>query len=161
MARDHGSPCLAVSFLAGMELDGDLPLQVLGAVLLVASVAVGTWAVGKMGWARLLFAGALFPPGAGAEENNVPQRLVVEGPYRYVRNPLYVTDFCLIVGAALLTRNWALVLLAALYAAQLALQLPLEERELRERFGDPYRRYCGLVPRFIPRTTPVRRRDLS
>jgi protein-S-isoprenylcysteine O-methyltransferase Ste14 len=61
----------------------------------------------------------------------------------------------------LLTRNWALVLLAALYAAQLALQLPLEERELRERFGDPYRRYCGLVPRFIPRTTPVRQRDLS
>jgi protein-S-isoprenylcysteine O-methyltransferase Ste14 len=52
-------------------------------------------------------------------------------------------------------------LLAALYAAQLALQLPLEERELRERFGDPYRRYCGLVPRFIPRTTPVRQRDLS
>ena len=148
-------------FWLGWSWTGTLPLQILGAVLLVASVAVGTWAVGKMGWARLLFAGALFPPGAGAEENNVPQRLVVEGPYRYVRNPLYVTDFCLIVGAALLTRNWALVLLAALYAAQLALQLPLEERELRERFGDPYRRYCGLVPRFIPRTTPVRRRDLS
>lgn len=108
-----------------------MPLQVLGAVVLVASVAVGTWAVGKMGWARLLFAGALFPPGAGAEENNVPQRLVVEGPYRYVRNPLYVTDSCLIVGAALVTSNRGLVLLAALYAAQLALQLPLEERELR------------------------------
>jgi protein-S-isoprenylcysteine O-methyltransferase Ste14 len=137
-----------------------LSLEVLGGVLLVGSVVAGTWAVAKMGWARLLFAGALFPSGAGAEENNVPQRLVVEGPYRYVRNPLYDTDFCLIVGTALLTSSWALVLVAVLYLAQLAFQLPLEELELRERFGFPYRRYCELVPRFVPRHRPVRQRDL-
>jgi protein-S-isoprenylcysteine O-methyltransferase Ste14 len=141
--------------------DRMLPLQILGGILLVASVAVGTWAMAKMGWARLLLASTLFPPGAGAEENSVPQRLVVEGPYRYVRNPLYVTDFCLILGAALLTRSWALVLLAVLYLAQLTLQIPLEERELRERFGRPYRLYCELVPRFIPRLRPVRQRDLK
>jgi protein-S-isoprenylcysteine O-methyltransferase Ste14 len=140
--------------------DGALPLEVLGSVLLVGSVVAGTWAVAKMGWARLLFAGALFLPGARAEENGVPQRLVIEGPYRYVRNPLYDTDLCLILGTGLLTRRWALVLLAALYLAQLALQLPLEERELRERFGVPYRRYFELVPRFIPRRRPVRQRDL-
>ena len=139
---------------------GTLPLEVLGGGLLIGSVVVGTWAVAKMGWARLLFAGALFPSGAVAEKNDVPQRLVVEGPYRYVRNPLYDTDLCLILGAVLLTRSWALVLLAALYLAQLALQLPLEERELRERFGVPYRRYCELVPRFVPRRKPVRQRDL-
>jgi protein-S-isoprenylcysteine O-methyltransferase Ste14 len=133
---------------------------VLGSVLLIGSVVVGTWAVAKMGWARLLFAGALFPPGAAAEENGVPQRLVVEGPYRYVRNPLYSTDLCLVLGAALLTRSWALVLVAALYLAQLTFQLPLEERELRERFGAPYRRYCELVPRFVPRRRPVRQREL-
>jgi protein-S-isoprenylcysteine O-methyltransferase Ste14 len=108
-----------------------------------------------MGWARLLFASALFPPGQGAEENNIPQKLVVVGPYRYVRNPLYVTDITVILGTALLTQNWALVVLLAAYIAQLALQLPLEERELRIRFGQPYRRYCQLVPRFIPRLRPV------
>src|SRR5215212_1839194 len=139
---------------------GTTYLQVLGWVLFVGSVVAGTWAVAKMGWARLLLAGALFPPEVGAKEKGVPQRLVVEGPYRYVRNPLYDGDFCLIVGAALLTRSWALLLLAALYLAQLALQLPLEERELRERFGISYRRYCELVPRFIPRRRPVRQRDL-
>ena len=140
--------------------NGTLPLEGLGGVLLIGSVVAGTWAVAKMGWARLLFAGALFPPGAGAEENDVPQRLVVEGPYRYVRNPLYDTDVCLILGAGLLTHTWVLVLLAVLYLAQLALQLPLEERELRERFGIPYRRYCELVPRFVPRRRPVHQRDL-
>src|SRR5215208_3292781 len=139
---------------------GTPSFQVLGWVLFVGSVVAGTWGVAKMGWARLLLAGALFPSGAGAEENGVPQRLVVEGPYRYVRNPLYEGDLCLIVGAALLTRSWALVLVAAFYLAQLALQLPLEERELRERFGAPYRRYCELVPRFVPRRRPVQQRDL-
>jgi protein-S-isoprenylcysteine O-methyltransferase Ste14 len=145
----------------GWSWDGMLPLQIPGGILLTVSVAVGTWAVAKMGWARLLFAGALFPPGAGAEENRVPQRLVVEGPYRYVRNPLYVTDFSLILGASLLTRSWALALLAALYLAQLALQIPLEERELRERFGVPYHRYCEIVPRFVPRLQPLRQQDLE
>jgi protein-S-isoprenylcysteine O-methyltransferase Ste14 len=139
---------------------GTTSLQVLGCVLFVGSVVAGTWAVAKMGWARLLLGGALFPPGAGAEENGVPQRLVVEGPYRYVRNPLYEGDFCLILGAGLLTRSWALMLLAALYLAQLALQLPLEERELRERFGVPYQHYCELVPRFVPRRRPVHQQDL-
>jgi protein-S-isoprenylcysteine O-methyltransferase Ste14 len=136
-------------------------LQVLGCVLFVGSVVAGTWAVAKMGWARLLLAGALFPPGDGAEENGVPQRLVVEGPYRYVRNPLYDGDFCLIVGAALLTQSWALVLVGALDLGLLAFQLPFEERELMERFGISYRRYCELVPRFVPRRRPVRQQDLN
>jgi protein-S-isoprenylcysteine O-methyltransferase Ste14 len=139
---------------------GTSSLQVLGWVLFVGSVVAGTWAVAKIGWARLLLTGALFPPQAGAEKNRVPQQLVVAGPYRYVRNPLYDGDFCVILGAALLTRNWGLVLVAALYLVQLAFQLPLEERELGERFGVPYHRYCELVPRFVPRRRPVRQRDL-
>jgi protein-S-isoprenylcysteine O-methyltransferase Ste14 len=138
-----------------------LPLRALGGLLALVSVAVGTWACYKMGWARLLFAGALFLSGAGAEENRVPQRLVVEGPYRFVRNPLYVTDFALILGTALLANDPFLFLLALLYAAQLALQLPLEERELRHRFGLRYSRYCQLVPRFVPRLRPIKMQDLD
>src|SRR5215207_753501 len=130
----------------GWSWSGTSSLQVLGWVLFVGSVVAGAWAVAKMGWARQLLAGALFPPGAGAEEKGVPQRLVVEGPYRYVRNPLYDGDFCLIIGAALLTCSWALMLLAALYLCLLAFQLPFEERELRARFG--------------PRRRPVRQQDL-
>jgi protein-S-isoprenylcysteine O-methyltransferase Ste14 len=134
---------------------GPVGLQIAGGIILTASIGIGVWAAGQMGWARLLFASALFPPGQGAEENNIPQKLVVVGPYRYVRNPLYVTDITVILGTALLTQNWALVVLLAAYIAQLALQLPLEERELRIRIGQPYRRNCQLVPRFIPRLRPV------
>jgi protein-S-isoprenylcysteine O-methyltransferase Ste14 len=132
------------------------PLHVVvGGLLLAVSVGIGVWAVGQMGWARVLFAAALFPPGAGAEEHNIPQKLVIVGPYRYVRNPLYDTDMTLIAGTALLTQNWGMVVLLAVYIAQLVMQLRLEERELRARFGEPYIRYCRLVPRFLPRLTPV------
>ena len=37
-----------------------MPLEVLGGVVLIGSVVVGSWAVAKMGWARLLFAGPCF-----------------------------------------------------------------------------------------------------
>src|SRR5215210_1173816 len=67
---------------------GPVVLRVIGGLLAFVSVVVGTWACYKMGWARLLFAGALFPLGSGAEDYRVPQRLVIEGPYRHVRNPL-------------------------------------------------------------------------
>lgn len=160
-----GGTTLFILILAPIWLswrwEGVIPLQILGGALLVVSIVIGVWAAFKMGWARLLFAGALFPPGELAEKNRVPQRLVVEGPYRYVRNPLYDTDFLLILGAALLTRSWFLVLLAVLYLAQLALQLPLEEKELRQRFGHQYRRYCRLVPRFVPRRRPVTQKELD
>ncbi len=136
-------------------------LQVIGWALLVLSVGVGVWAAGQMGWARLLFAGALFPPGEPAQQNNVPQRLVVSGPYRYVRNPLYVTDATLIAATALVTQQLVLAMLLVIYLMQLAMQIRLEERELRQRFGEPYERYLRAVPRFIPRLTPVDPADIE
>lgn len=139
----------------GWSWDGVWPLRALGVLVLLISLGVGVWALWRMGWARVLFAAALFPPGAGAEENRVPQRLVVEGPYRYVRNPLYDTDIGVISGTALLTGKWGLVIVLIAYLVQLGLQLYLEERELRARFGQPYVRYCRLVPRFVPRLRPV------
>lgn len=139
----------------GWTWSGPLVLQVVGGVGVVVSVLIGVWAAGQMGWKRLLFVPALFPPGEMAEQYNVPQRLVVSGPYCYVRNPLYVTDMTLIGSTALLTQNWFLVATLIVYIAQLVMQLRLEERELRQRFGEPYERYLKAVPRFIPRLRPV------
>jgi protein-S-isoprenylcysteine O-methyltransferase Ste14 len=134
---------------------GWLPLQASGALLLILSIGASAWALGTMGWPRLLLAAAMFPPGAGAEENHVPQLLVVKGPYRYVRNPIYVLDVGVIFGTALLTGSWWLVMLTVVYVLQLGIQVCVEEHELKARFGATYDRYCRLVPRFIPRLTAV------
>jgi len=134
---------------------GPVWLQTIGGIGVCISVLIGVWAAGQMGWKRLLFVPALFPPGSLAEQFDVPQRLVISGPYRYVRNPLYVTDMTVIAATALLTQNWFLVITFLIYIAQLVMQLRLEECELGQRFGADYARYLKAVPRFIPRLTPV------
>ena len=129
--------------------------------MLLFSAGMGVWALWRMGWARVLFAAALFPPEAATEENRVPQRLVVEGPYRYVRNPLYDTDVGVMIGTALLTGKWFVVGVLAAYLLQLGMQVYFEERELKTRFGKSYERYCRLVPRFVPRLRPVDPQEIS
>lgn len=152
-------PAIVLALVAPWWLDwgwgGALLLQVVGTLVLVLSVGIGAWAMGTMGWARLLLAPSLFPPEAGEDEDRIPRGLVVKGPYRYVRHPLYGTDLGVILGTALLAREWALVVLAVAYAAQLGAQLYLEEQELEARFGEAYVRYRRLVPRFIPHLKPV------
>jgi hypothetical protein len=128
---------------------------------LVVSVAVGTWAAANVGWARKLFAGSLFPPGPGRRRTTCRSASSWRGSTGRCETRSKNTDSCLILSAALLTRSQTLLLLAALYLAQLALQLPLEERELEERFGAPCRRYCDLVPLFVSRHRPVKQREFD
>jgi protein-S-isoprenylcysteine O-methyltransferase Ste14 len=86
-----------------------------------------------------------------------PRRLVIRGPYRYIRNPMISGVVLVLFGEALILLSrphltWALVFLAANF-----IYIPLiEEAGLRRRFGDAYVEYCHHVPRLIPRLTPWR-----
>jgi len=86
-----------------------------------------------------------------------PRRLVVRGPYRWVRNPMISgVVFVLFGEAAVLASRphavWALTFLAAN-----AIYIPLlEEPMLEERFGASYAEYRRHVPRFVPRLRPWR-----
>jgi protein-S-isoprenylcysteine O-methyltransferase Ste14 len=85
-----------------------------------------------------------------------PRRLVVRGPYRYLRNPMYLGAGLALAGAALFYQ--ALVLWA--YAGGFLLLLHAfvvfyEEPTLRRTFGEPYATYCREVHRWRPRVSPV------
>src|SRR6266851_3990379 len=71
-----------------------------------------------------------------------PTKLVVEGPYHVVRNPMYWSVACVMLGEALAFRS---VALAALFV------MIFEEPTLRHEFGAEYEAYCQRVPRWIPR----------
>ena len=77
--------------------------------------------------------------------------LVVNGPQKYVRNPLYLAATSIFLGWALLTGGTSsfvgvgFVLLWFRFV-----QIPFEERELRAIFGDQYSRYSKEVPMLIP-----------
>jgi protein-S-isoprenylcysteine O-methyltransferase Ste14 len=76
---------------------------------------------------------------------------VASGPYRYVRNPLYIGLGCMVAAMALIMPPSGAVLCLALLAVFL-LRLTLgEEAFLSARLGDPYRAYLAAVPRFLPR----------
>jgi protein-S-isoprenylcysteine O-methyltransferase Ste14 len=80
------------------------------------------------------------------------EELVVRGPYRWVRNPMYVAVVTFVAGEAILLRSAALVLYALLLAAVFHLFVRLyEEPTLRGQFGAPYERYLERVPRWWPR----------
>jgi protein-S-isoprenylcysteine O-methyltransferase Ste14 len=81
-----------------------------------------------------------------------PRALVVTGPYRWVRNPMYVGGLLLLLGEALLLR--APVLLGYVAAFSIAVHLFVvvyEERALQRKFGESYDRYRATVPRWLPR----------
>ena len=81
-----------------------------------------------------------------------PKRLVVEGPYRVVRNPMYWAVALVMMGEALAFRSVGLAKIAvAFFAATMLFVLFYEEPALRRKFGAEYEGYCRRVPRWIPR----------
>ena len=86
-----------------------------------------------------------------------PRRLVVRGPYRYVRNPMISGVVFVLFGEAALTVSRPLLQWALLFLAINAVYIPvIEEPMLRDRFGAEYHEYRRRVPRLLPRVTPWR-----
>jgi protein-S-isoprenylcysteine O-methyltransferase Ste14 len=75
--------------------------------------------------------------------------LVTSGPYRYVRNPIYLGAFTFIIALALVAANWLLLLPALALITLIYMQIGKEEKMLIARFGDEYREYMKRTPRFI------------
>jgi protein-S-isoprenylcysteine O-methyltransferase Ste14 len=121
------------------------PVRVLGGVLIAAGLAALLHA-----FARFVVEGIGTPAPVAP-----PERLVVGGAYRYVRNPMYLAVSALIVGQALLLGQPVLLLYAAAFgAAVLAFVRGYEEPALARRFGAQYEAYRRAVPAWLPRRTP-------
>jgi protein-S-isoprenylcysteine O-methyltransferase Ste14 len=81
-------------------------------------------------------------------------KLVADGPFRYVRNPLYFGNILMSIGMGLTaTRTGFFILFFGMTIVVVRLILR-EEAELRETQGESYRAYCAAVPRLIPSLTP-------
>jgi len=85
-----------------------------------------------------------------------PQRLVVTGLYRWVRNPMYVAVSLLIFGQGLLFGSVRLLEYGLLvWLAFFAFVALYEEPALSRKFGKEYEEYCGQVSRWVPRAKPI------
>ncbi len=77
-------------------------------------------------------------------------RLLTEGLYSRMRHPRYVQVVMAMAGYALFCNYLATYIVFLTILVIILLVVPMEERELRQRFGVEYEAYCARVPRFIP-----------
>jgi protein-S-isoprenylcysteine O-methyltransferase Ste14 len=111
----------------------------IGIVFAFAGAALRTWATANLG------------PEVMRGETLHGQALVANGPYRYMRNPLYLgLWFNALALALLMPPSGAIFMLVLLGVFQLRLMLA-EEKYLSERLGATYAEYCKRVPRLLPR----------
>jgi protein-S-isoprenylcysteine O-methyltransferase Ste14 len=143
-----GTVCGLVPLLiTGWRRPGDpLPwVDGCGWLLVVAGAAVLVHAFVAFAW-----------HGRGTPAPPAPtERLVVQGAYRHVRNPMYVAVLALVFGQVLLFASWGLfAYLVVLGLTVNAFVHTYEEPTLREAYGTAYDEFCDNVPRWLPRLTP-------
>lgn len=79
-----------------------------------------------------------------------PVRLVVSGPYRYTRNPMYLGHLIFLLGLALTLRSWTGLALFCIQAIWFNHRVVKDEVRLCELFGPNYSDYQRRVRRWIP-----------
>jgi len=154
IATDHAGvvlppPLIYVAFfLVGLVLGRYVPLprlplvmerRTLAAVLLFSWVILTIWS-----FRRFWVSGTSIVPVRPATT------LVIEGPYRFTRNPMYLGLLLLYTGAACwFGLVWPLLLAPALVVVMDVSVIGHEERYLTRKFGDQYRRYQTDVRRWL------------
>jgi len=84
---------------------------------------------------------------------------VAEGPYRYLRNPMILGMYFILLGEAVLFWSLSLFFWVVIFFIANAVYIPLvEEKALLRRFGNDYSVYMKNVRRWIPRLTPWKKK---
>ena len=133
-------PAILIATAAGpLDLG---PWRWLGLPLLALGAPILAWCI--VDFARV---------GKGTLAPIDPPKFVVRGgPYRFVRNPMYVANIMIILGEALVFQSWAVALYGACAAVAFHLFVVVyEEPTLTRVFGADYEAYRESVPRWIPR----------
>jgi len=126
-----GAPLLATS-----------AFRIVGVLLIVAGLPVLLDSFARFALQGLGTPAPIFPT----------RHLVVNGLYRYVRNPMYVAVVSLVVGQGLFFGNVRVLEYGiAVWAAFYLFVLIYEEPTLRNTYGPEYEQFCAHVPRWIPR----------
>jgi len=83
---------------------------------------------------------------------NPTRKLIINGFYSHVRNPMHIGVFLILIGESILIGSLPLTFWTLLFIVGNLIYIPLiEEQRLAERFGDEYQIYKKNVPRWIPR----------
>jgi protein-S-isoprenylcysteine O-methyltransferase Ste14 len=139
-----------VGFLLAVAVDRwALPLRLDGVSR--PALLIGGWILIAAGMLFLLWAMLTFARARTAIYPSQPARTIVAtGPFRFSRNPMYVSFSAIYIGLSLLmSRAWPLVLLPLVLLALYALVIRREEHYLAHAFADEYAAYRSRVRRWV------------
>ncbi len=88
--------------------------------------------------------------GGGPGLDTPPDRIVEKGPYRFLRNPMYLGHLIFMTGLAITFRSWAAVVLLLVHIPWFHARALKDEAYLEKRFGAAYLEYKSRVKRWIP-----------
>jgi hypothetical protein len=116
--------------------------------------SINPWALPLLAWGYLQyrFVGTFRTRegGGGPGISIPPDRIVEQGPYRWLRNPMYMGHLIFFLGIALALQSWIAAAVFVAHAAWFEMRVREDEARLADRFGDAYRDYCRRVKRWIP-----------
>lgn len=124
-------------------LNFSLYLRLAGLLIIILGISLLFWAHGHLmeNWSPII-----------EKKFTKSRKLIVSGPYRYIRHPIYTASFITIIGFFIFTANWILtgiplIILVLFYSSK----IPREEKELMNNFGKKYKDYMkstgGLIPK--------------
>lgn len=158
---------VTVAFKIPAEFNFPLPVRFIGLLILLSGFLFFSWFFRYRRPVDVLVSTYVsFSKMRGAirleERSSRTEALVLKGPYKYVRHPLYFGVLLLLVGWWLLLNfSFLLVSTALLLLWFNFVVAPLEEKELRAMFGEDYELYANKTPRIFPfirrRSEPVER----
>jgi protein-S-isoprenylcysteine O-methyltransferase Ste14 len=139
---------LAVAVLAGLAVNwlmpapfvpAAVPAAWLGAAVFAVALALFAWAIATMTRA-----------GSNVQTNQPSTTIVDNGPYRFTRNPIYVSMMLALAGLAIAFNSLWLLLTLAIFAVVIRYGVVArEEAYLERKFGDIYRGYRTRVRRWM------------
>jgi protein-S-isoprenylcysteine O-methyltransferase Ste14 len=110
-------------------------------------VVFGILCVAGIYWLFSTIGSGITPTSATRKQHT----LVISGPYRWVRHPLYTIGSSLFVAFGTMADNWFIAILGILTFILMAIRTPKEEANLIDKFGDEYREYMKRTGRFLPK----------
>jgi len=100
-----------------------------------------------MGWALVRLGGNYQ---VGGNSPRASDEMVIVGPYRFVRHPMYTAALCISLGLACLIQSLAFLSVFCIYVMLIILLVPGEEEGLRRAYGEQYIAYQQKVKRIAP-----------
>jgi protein-S-isoprenylcysteine O-methyltransferase Ste14 len=139
-----------ITYLVGLLLQVLFPFSILSqnSLFFIKVIGIGIFGIGAFlaSWSLIIFRKNRTTTTPGERS----KRLILFGPYRFTRNPMYVSLTLAYLGeAGFLTHLWPVFVLPFVLAYVNWIVIPLEEDLLRKDFKEEYENYCAHVRRWI------------